>query len=200
MPVLMSTPVRSRIVYAYSALVRRRTVTRPGSPACRASNSPSAVRIQATTEARSASVGKSSASSGGGMSRLSSMSATSSQMSAFSATPSGVIRPVSLSKSMLALARAPVWQSEQYFSKVAAAAGAPVSAADRVRWDAIGAVARGAAGVARSAAAGREAAARSGAVPPVRAPSVRDCAAMTETSAPNRRAQNPSRFIHTPCR
>ena len=58
------------------------------------------------------------------MSRLSSMSATSSQMSAFSATPAGVIRSVSLSKSMLALARAPVWQSEQYFSKVAAAAGA----------------------------------------------------------------------------
>ena len=33
MPTLISMPVRSRIAYAYSALVNLRTVTRPGSPA-----------------------------------------------------------------------------------------------------------------------------------------------------------------------
>ena len=74
---------------------------------------------------------------------------------------------------MLALERAPVWQSEQYFSKVAAAAGAPASAADRVRWEGSGATrdARGATGVlpvagAVGAAAAGGADARSAARPP----------------------------------
>jgi hypothetical protein len=85
-PDLMSMPVRSRTAYAYSALVSRRTVTRPGSPACSASYALSVARIHAAVAARSSSDGKCSASSGGGITRVSSISATLFQSSQYAPT------------------------------------------------------------------------------------------------------------------
>ncbi len=82
----MSTPVRSRTAYPYSALVRRRTVTRPGSPACSASYVLNVFRTHAAAAVRSSSVGKRSASSWGGIWPVSSISATLSQSSQYAPT------------------------------------------------------------------------------------------------------------------
>jgi hypothetical protein len=83
-----------------------------------------------------------------------------------------------------------VWQSEKYFSKVAATAGAAAATADGAAAIAAG-VARGATGVSDLAGtddAATRPVARSGVL----------CAVITEASAHRRSAQNPSRFIHTP--
>ena len=104
------------MAYAYSALVKRRTVTRPGSPPWPASYSPSDALIQDTACARSASAGAGMPT--GGIWRVSSMSATFCQVSACAPTSAGAIRSVSWARLSPACGLSPPWHITQYWWKV----------------------------------------------------------------------------------